>query len=60
MDRVRDTSDRDNPDSNQQNPDLDTPGGLDQEPVGERSNVGTTTPQGYPREDREDSDPTGG
>ena len=59
MDRMRDVSDRDNPDSNEQNPDLDTPGGRDQEPVEKRPNVGTTTPEGYPLGDRKDSDATG-
>lgn len=58
-DRARDASDRENPDSNQQNPDLDTPGGRDQEPVEKRPNVGTTTPEGYPQRDREDGNPTG-
>jgi hypothetical protein len=52
MDRTKD-------DSNEGNPDLDTPGGRDEEPVDKRGNVGTTTPDGYPLSDRKDSDPTG-
>lgn len=32
--------------------DGETPGGQSQEPVTERPNVGTTTPEDYPKEDR--------
>lgn len=53
MDRPKDAS-------NEENPDLDTPGGRDAEPVENRPNVGTTTPDAYPARDREDSAPEGG
>lgn len=45
MDRPHEISDQDNPD-------LDTPGGLDQEAVEDRPNVGTTKPEAYPLRDR--------
>lgn len=53
MDRAKDPS-------NEENPDLDTPGGRDPEPVEDRPNVGTTAPEGYPARDRQDSAPDGG
>jgi hypothetical protein len=53
----RDGMDRPNDASNEQNPDLDTPGGRDAEPVEDRPNVGTTTPDAYPVRDRQDGAP---
>jgi hypothetical protein len=46
-----------NDDSNEENPDLDTPGGNDPEPVEDRPNVGTTRPEAYPERDRRDGAP---
>ncbi len=46
-------------DAIENNPDHDTPGGLPQEPVENRPDVGTTTPEGYPAADREQSRPDG-
>ena len=50
MDRERDAS-------IEGNPDHDTPGGRDAEPVENLPDVGTTTPDAYPLSAREDSEP---
>ncbi|MEG3143440.1 hypothetical protein U1839_02125 [Sphingomonas sp. RT2P30] len=52
MDRPRD-------DAIENNPDHETPGGRTPEPVENRPNVGTTTPEDYPAADREQSRPDG-
>lgn len=52
--------DRERNASNEENPDHDTPGGRDAEPVENRPDVGTTTPEAYPLRDRQDSRPDAG